>query len=78
MYELHQHEQYFFDDSTINHLTAVLSQFESICTLCAPMIGVALNELKKDVTILDIDDRFKNAKGYLNLKLSLLSQLLSS
>ena len=30
------------------------------------MIGVALNELKKDVTILDIDDRFKNAKGYLN------------
>jgi hypothetical protein len=66
MYELHQHEQYFFDDSTVHHLAVFLSRFESICTLCTPMIGLALNNLKKDVTILDIDDRFSNAKGYLN------------
>jgi hypothetical protein len=66
VYELHKNEQYFFDDETIHHLTAFLNQFESICTLCAPTIGIALNKLKKDVTILDIDDRFSNAKGYLN------------
>lgn len=66
MYELHEHEQYFFDKATITQLTTFLSQFESICTLCAPMIGKALNDLKKDVTILDIDDRFSTEKGYLN------------
>lgn len=66
MYELHQHEQYFFDQTTITQLTTFLSQFESICTLCAPMIGKELNCLKKDVTILDIDDRFSSEKGFLN------------
>lgn len=66
MYELHQHEQYFFDETTITQLTTFLSQFENICALCAPMVGKALNNAKKDITILDIDNRFTTEKGYLN------------
>src|SRR6476620_10182020 len=66
MYELHKHEQYFFDDGTIQHLTAFLSSYDSICVLCAPMLGRSLAGIKSNVTILDIDDRFADTKGYLN------------
>jgi hypothetical protein len=66
MYELHKNEQYFFDDETLQHLTSLLIPFENICILCAPMLGLALSKAKKDVTILDIDDRFSAAKGYFN------------
>lgn len=66
MHELHQNEQYFFDALTIQYLTGVLKQFDNICVLCAPMLGKALSETGSNVTILDIDDRFADAKGYLS------------
>jgi len=66
MYELHKNEQYFFDDATIQHLNTFLSTYESICVLCAPMLGRSLSNIKSNVTVLDIDDRFADTKGYLN------------
>lgn len=66
MYELHKHEQYFFDDATIKHLAAFLSVYENICVLCAPMLGRLLSNIKSNVTVLDVDDRFADTKGYLN------------
>jgi Probable N6-adenine methyltransferase len=66
MYELHKQEQYFFDDATIKHLTDFLSAYESVCVLCAPLLGRSLSNIKSDVTVLDIDDRFADTKGYLN------------
>lgn len=66
MYELHKNEQYFFDDATIEHLCSFFLAYQNICVLCAPMLGRALSEAKKNVTILDIDDRFANIKGYRN------------
>src|SRR5215468_7396332 len=66
MYELHKNEQYFFDNETIQQLTGILKPFENICVLCAPMLGKSLNKTGSNVTILDIDDRFADEKGYLN------------
>ncbi len=66
MYELHKQEQYFFDDATIKHLTGFLYAYESICVLCAPLLGRSLSSIKSNVTILDIDDRFTDTKGYLS------------
>ena len=66
MYELHKNEQYFFDDATIHHLTSFLTSYEKVCVLCAPMLGRSLAGIKHNVTILDIDDRFADAGGFLN------------
>ena len=66
MYELHKNEQYFFDDATIHSLMAFLAPYEKVCVLCAPMLGRSLAGTGHNVTILDIDDRFADATGFLN------------
>lgn len=66
MYELHKNEQYFFDDATIRHLTAFLLPYEKVCVLCAPMLGRSLAEARNNVTVLDIDERFSDVKGFLS------------
>ena len=66
MYELHKNEQYFFDKNTLEHLAEFLSQWSSPCCLCAPMLGKRLSELGVNVTVLDIDERFKNVEGFRN------------
>ena len=64
MYELHKNEQYFFNDATLSDLDSFLSGFDNIGILCAPMLGQMLANSKKNITILDIDERFSNARGF--------------
>lgn len=65
MYELHKNEQYFFDSKTISHLVSFLSRYDSIGLLCAPMLGKAFAGMSKQITVLDIDERFSNVPGFL-------------
>ncbi len=64
MDERHANEQYFFDKSTLSHLTTFLSQWDSPCCLCAPLLGQALTEAGQNVAVLDIDERFESLPGY--------------
>ena len=65
MYELHKNEQYFFDEETLSHLVSFLAAFNRIGVLCAPMLGLALSKVDRNVTILDIDERFEKVPGFL-------------
>ncbi len=69
MYELHENEQYFFDEPTLRELAAFLSRFGSIGCVCAPMLGKCLVEMGANVAILDIDDRFSDLKGFVEYNL---------
>ena len=42
MYELHENEQYFFDERTLQQLADFVSTFGNPCCLCAPLLGEAL------------------------------------
>lgn len=64
MYELHSNEQYFFDTVTLTHLTGVLSRYDNVCCLCAPMLGKSLVEAGCHATILDVDERFAAVQGF--------------
>lgn len=64
MYELHENEQYFFDQATLDHLTRFLTAWPSPCCLCAPMLGKRLVDQGVEVTILDIDERFAAVPGF--------------
>src|SRR5262245_31397680 len=64
MYELHENEQYFFDEPTLSHLAAFVSAFQSPCCLCAPLLGKALVDRGRAVRILDIDERFASIPGF--------------
>ena len=64
MYELHENEQYFFDEATLETLADFVSKWTSPCCICAPMLGKKLAQRGVDVTILDIDQRFATTKGF--------------
>ena len=64
MYELHENEQYFFDQETLEKLSNVLKQFNSVCCLCVPSLGEKLELEGREVRILDIDTRFQRLKGF--------------
>ena len=64
MYERHENEQYFFDEGTLNAFSAFLLRFDSICCVCAPLLGKRLVEAGANVAILDIDQRFSGLKGF--------------
>ena len=64
MYELHENEQYFFDDRTLDQLDDFASAWDSPCCICTPMLGKRLVERGASVTILDIDERFKTLNGF--------------
>ncbi len=64
MDELHQNEQYFFDQPTLDHLASFGQQFSNPCCLCAPLLGQPLVERGCQVTILDIDRRFASLPGF--------------
>ena len=66
MYELHKNEQYFFDPGTLSHLATFLAAFNRVGVLCAPMLGQALAKSGRDVTVLDIDERFAKVSGFLS------------
>ena len=64
MNELHENEQYFFSENSLNELTLMLSDFDNICCLCTPLLGKKLNELGKIISILDIDKRFSDMECF--------------
>lgn len=64
MYELHEHEQYFFAEDTLKHLSDFISEFGAPCCVCCPLLGQRLAEMGVTVTILDIDERFRNTPGF--------------
>jgi hypothetical protein len=69
MYELHQHEQYFWNEETVNILASFVSTYENPCCLCAPLLGQKLVEQTKAVTILDCDERFSHLPGFVQYDL---------
>ena len=64
MYELHEKEQYFFDEETLARLTSFLAPHAPICCLCAPLLGQHLVKAGVDVKILDVDERFTSLPGF--------------
>lgn len=64
MYELHQNEQYFFNQSTLERLAGFVQQFSQPCCLCAPLLGKTLAEQGVSIKILDIDERFASVPGF--------------
>jgi len=69
MYEIHKHEQYFFDQATIDHLSDFLCLFTKPCCLCAPLLGKEVEKRGIKVTVLDVDDRFSNLRGFIHFDL---------
>ena len=64
LYELHENEQYFFDQETLDRLSQALKPFNSVCCLCAPRLGEKLAAEGRKVSILDIDTRFQHLAGF--------------
>jgi len=64
MYEKHEHEQYFWDAATLEHLAEFAAEFERPCCLCAPLLGRELEARGVAVTTLDRDDRFSDLRGF--------------
>lgn len=64
MDERHENEQYFFDAPTLDRLASFLGQWQAPCCICAPMVGKALVDAGRPVTILDIDERFAALPGF--------------
>ncbi len=64
MDENHKNEQYFFDDESLELLADLLLNWERPCCICCPMLGKKLGERSVDVTVLDIDERFSDLRGY--------------
>ncbi|HKV08258.1 MAG TPA: hypothetical protein VJ725_08980 [Thermoanaerobaculia bacterium] len=64
MYELHENEQYFFDEKTLDQLSGFLLRFSAPCCICAPLLGKRLAERGAAVTVLDIDERFAGVRGF--------------
>lgn len=64
MYELHENEQYFFAQKTLDELEVFLAGYSPVCCLCAPSLGERLATNGQDVRILDIDRRFERTKVF--------------
>lgn len=66
MYELHENEQYFFDDATIQTLAdfVAANNFVLPCCLCCPMLGRELARRGIEVRVLDCDERFADVAGF--------------
>jgi len=66
MYELHENEQYFFDQPTLRGLTdfVVDGAFQAPCCLCCPLLGQSLAQRRVPVRILDSDERFGATSGF--------------
>jgi 16S rRNA G966 N2-methylase RsmD len=61
MQELHENEQYFFTQETLEELATLLAPFENPCILCAPTLAQHMqcaSKSTKPVCVLDIDTRF--------------------
>jgi hypothetical protein len=64
MDELHENEQYFFDQVTIDRLSDFLRAYHNPCCLCAPTVGRELERLGLAARTLDLDHRFDRLRGF--------------
>jgi hypothetical protein len=64
MQERRSREQYFFDQPTVDAAADLLEHFAHPCILCAPMVGVEMDSRGALATILDVDERFANLRGF--------------
>ena len=64
MQEKHEHEQYFFDKPTLDHLADFVVGYENPCCICAPLLGQELERRGVVVRTLDIDERFAHLRGF--------------
>lgn len=64
MYERHEHEQYFFDEATLEDLTDFVTRWQNPCCLCTPLLGQRIAKRGETVTILDNDARFASVDGF--------------
>jgi len=64
MQENHQREQYFYTPPTRARLAGFLQAYSSVCLLCAPTLGQEIEAAGRDVTVLDLDERFSALKGF--------------
>lgn len=66
MYELHENEQYFFDDATVSHLAdfVIANNFVQPCCLCCPFLGRELVKRGVETRILDSDERFSDIASF--------------
>ena len=70
MQELHENEQYFFSEQTLQQFSDLLEPFVNPCILCAPTLAQVLQSqadsqretgVQKTVRALDIDTRFEKS-----------------
>lgn len=64
MQELHENEQYFFSEETLEEFSDLLEPFQNPCILCAPTLAQRLQErvgARKKIRALDIDTRFETS-----------------
>ncbi len=64
MDELHQHEQFFWDDAMIDSLANRMQRFVQPCCLCAPLLGRELERRGHFCRTLDRDERFADLDGF--------------
>jgi hypothetical protein len=68
--ERHEVEQYFWSERTVCTLASALAGMQNICCLTTPALAQALHEEgSKDVTLLDIDERFASLPGFCHFDL---------
>jgi len=64
MQELHENEQYFFSEETLQHFAGLLQPFLNPCILCAPTLAETLQRraaAQQKICALDIDSRFEKS-----------------
>src|SRR5262245_67789 len=64
MEERHEREQYFYDQATRDALADMLEPLGRVCLLCAPTVGVELEDRGCDPVVLDVDERFSQMHGF--------------
>lgn len=57
-------EQYFFDSETADALADFLEPLGCACLLCAPTVGVELEDRGCAPVILDLNERFSGLRGF--------------
>ena len=62
--ERREHEQYFFDQATVQRLADFLEGYDHPLCLCAPLVGAELSRRGVPVRVLDIDRRFADLPGF--------------
>jgi len=62
-------EQYFFSRDTLVDLIKVMDQFDNPCCMVCPSVAHASHALNRELTLLDIDERFSYLPRYMNYNL---------